>query len=128
MRREQLFAVFFFLAFCFLFYQFYLILSDFLGPLSYAALLAFIFHPLYVRLRGLLHGREAVAASLMTTAVILLVIVPTFYLLTLITTQSVSLYDDLSDFVTSDRIHEVMEQMHASRIGQLWDQLGPGLG
>ena len=127
MRREQLFAVFFFLAFCFLFYQFYLILSDFLGPLSYAALLAFIFHPLYVRLRRLVHGREALAASIMTTAVILLVIVPTFYLLTLITTQSVSLYADVSDFVTSGRIHDVMDQMRSSRVGQLWTQLGPGL-
>lgn len=127
MRREQLFAVFFFLAFCFLLYQFYLILFDFLGPLSYAALLAFIFHSLYRRLRELLNGREGLAASLMTTAVILLVIVPTFYLFALITTESVSLYEDVSQFVQSGRIHEVMDQMRASRLGQLWIGLGPSL-
>lgn len=127
MRREQLFAVFFLLAFCFLLYQFYLILSDFFGPLSYAGLLAFIFHPLYQRLRRVLHGREGLAATLMTTAVILLVIVPTFYLLTMITTESVSLYEDLSEFVKSGRVYEVMAQMRVSRLGQLWTELGPSL-
>ena len=59
MRREQLFAAFFFLAFCFLLYQFYRILSDFIGPLSYAALLAFVFYPLLpAACAGLLDGRD----------------------------------------------------------------------
>lgn len=127
MGRAQLFAVFFFLAFCFLLYQFYLILSDFLGPLSFAALLAFIFHPVHRRVRRWLHGRDGLAAALMTTAVILLVIVPTFYLLAMITTESVSLYEDVSAFVKSGRIHEVMDQMRTSRLGQLWTELGPSL-
>src|SRR5262245_39744189 len=127
MRRDQLFAVFFFLAFCFLLYQFYLILSDFIGPLSYAALLAFIFHPLYRWLRQLLNEREGPAAALMTTAVILVVIVPTFYLLTLITTESVSLYQSVSQFVTSGQIYDVMATMRASRLGRLWGDLGPSL-
>src|SRR5215470_14235044 len=128
MRRDQVFAVFFFLAFCFLLYQFYLILSDFIGPLSYAALLAFVFHPLYLAVRRLSSGREGLAAGLMTLAVILLVIVPTFYLLTLITTESVALYEQISEYVKSDRIHEVVEEMRASRLGQLWSELlGPNL-
>src|SRR5215475_10531315 len=101
MRREQLFAAFFFVAFCFLLYQFYLILWDFLGPLSYAALLAFVFYPLYRPLRRLLNGRESLAAAVMTTAVILLVIAPTFWVLALITRESVSLYEDVSEFVTA---------------------------
>ena len=127
MRREQIFAAFFFVAFCFLLYQFYLILWDFLGPLSYAALLAFIFYPVFRRLRRAVHGRESLAASLMTTAVILLVIAPTFYLLTLVTKESVSLYEDVSQFVTSGRIHELMDQMRASRLGRFWADLGPSL-
>jgi len=127
MRREQLFAVFFFLAFCFLLYQFYLILSDFFGPLSYAALLAFIFHPVYVWLRRVLNGRDGLAAGVVTLAVILLVIAPAFYLLTLITTQSVLLYEEISGYVESGRIHEVMEEMRVSRLGTFWHQIGPGL-
>jgi len=127
MRREQLFAAFFFVTFCFLLYQFYRILSEFLGPLSYAALLAFVFHPVFRRLRAALNGREGLAAGLMTLAVILLVIVPTFYLLTVITMESVSLYEDVAEFVQSGRIHEVIDRIRASRAGQFWIAIGPSL-
>jgi predicted PurR-regulated permease PerM len=127
MRREHLFAAFFFIAFCFLLYQFYLILYEFVGPLSYAALLAFVFHPLYRRLLALLHGRDVAAASLMTAAVILLVIVPTFYLLTMIGSQSAALYEAVRDFVQSGRLHDTMDQLRQSRPGQLWSELAPSL-
>jgi predicted PurR-regulated permease PerM len=125
MRREQLFAAFFFVAFCFLLYQFYRILSFFVGPLSYAALLAFICYPLYGRLLRALDHRESLAAGLMSSAVVLLVIVPTIYILALITTESVSLYEDLAAFVQSG---EAVERVRASRLGQLWSDLSPRLG
>lgn len=127
MRREQLFAAFFFLAFCFLLYQFYSILSDFVGPLSYAALLAFAFYPIYRRLRRVLDERDGLAATLMTTAVVLLVIVPVFYLLALLTRESVSLYEDVSVFVSSGRTHEIMDRLRDSRVGHWWTQIGPSL-
>ena len=124
MRREQLFAAFFFIAFCFLLYQVYRILSDFIGPLSYAGLLAFIFYPLQVRLRTALGGREGLAAGIMTVATLCLVVVPTIYFLTVVTTQSVALYEDLRVFVTSDQLQITLERMRASRIGQLVHDLG----
>lgn len=125
MRREQLFAAFFLLAFCFLLYQFYLIISDFVGPLSYAALLAFIFYPLYRSLLHLLGPREGLGAGIMTLAVVLLVIVPTFYVLTLITTESVSLYEKVVEFARSDRPHELVLRLRGSWLGQMWLDLGP---
>lgn len=124
MRREQLFAAFFFVAFCFLLYQFYRILSDFIGPLSYAALLAFIFHPLCERLKALLGGRDGAAAGLMTAATILLVVAPGFYFFTVVTTESVALYENVRDFVTSGRLQEMLDHMRASRIGQLVHDAG----
>jgi predicted PurR-regulated permease PerM len=127
MRREHLFAAFFIVAFLFLLYQFYRIIYDFIGPLSYAALLAFVFYPLYRRLRAAVEERDSLAAALMTTAVVLLVIAPMFYLLALITRQSVSLYEDISAFVASGRTHEVMDQLRVSRIGRFWTSLGPSL-
>jgi predicted PurR-regulated permease PerM len=127
MRREHLFAAFFFLAFCFLLYQFYRILSDFIGPLSYAAMLAFIFHPLYGHVLRIVRHRESLAATLMTTAVILVVIIPTIYLLTLLTTESVALYDSLTTFVRSGRINAVMEGARSSRLGHVWAELAPHL-
>jgi predicted PurR-regulated permease PerM len=39
----------------------------------------------------------------------------------------VSLYEDVKVFVTSGRIHEVMEQLRASRLGQFWSELGPSI-
>ncbi|MGH7787988.1 MAG: AI-2E family transporter [Candidatus Binatia bacterium] len=125
MRREQLFAAFFLLAFCFLLYQFYRIISDFIGPLSYAALLAFIFYPLYRALLHRLGPREGLAAGLMTLAVVLLVIIPTFYVLALTTTESVALFERVSAFVRSDQPHEMMLRLRASWLGQMWLDLGP---
>jgi predicted PurR-regulated permease PerM len=118
MRREQLFAAFFFVAFCFLLYQFFLILSGFVGPLSYAALLAFLLYPLYLRLRSAVTRRDSLAAGLMTLATIVLVIAPSFYLLAALTTQSVTLYDMLRDYVTSGQLTALMERLQASRMGQ----------
>jgi predicted PurR-regulated permease PerM len=118
MRREQLFAAFFFVAFCFLLYQFFLILSGFVGPLSYAALLAFLLYPLYLRLRTALSRRDSLAAGLMTLATIVLVIAPSFYLLATLTSQSVTLYDVLRDYVTSGQLTALMERLQTSRMGQ----------
>jgi predicted PurR-regulated permease PerM len=128
MTREQLFAAFFFVAFLYLLYQFYLILSFFVGPLSYAGLLAFICYPLHTRLRRALNGREGLAAGLMTAAVVLLVILPTISLLTMITTESVSLYRDLEEFVRSGRLQDMMERAKSSRLGELWVDFSPRLG
>lgn len=127
MRREHLFAAFFFVAFCFLLYQFYRILSDFIGPLSYAALLAFIFYPLQTRLRRLVGGRDGLAAGLMTLAVLLLVVVPMLYLLAVVSTESVALYENLSDFVTSGRLTDLMNRLRGSRLGLLVLEYGPRL-
>jgi predicted PurR-regulated permease PerM len=124
MRREQLFAAFFFLAFCFLLYQFYRILSEFIGPLSYAALLAFLFHPLCERLKVLLGGRDGAAAGVMTAATLVLVVAPGFYFFTVVTTESVSLYESVRDFVTSGRLQEFLDAMQASRVGQLVHDVG----
>ena len=127
MRREQLFAAFFFIAFCFLLYQFFIIISGFIGPLSYAALLAFLLFPLHVYARNALGGRDTLAASLMTLATILLVIAPAFYLLAVLTTQSVALYELLRDYVTSGQLTTLMDSVRGSRLGLLVHDVGPQL-
>lgn len=127
MRREHLFAAFFFAVFVFLLYQFYRILSFFVGPISWATLLALVFYPLHRQLTHLLRRREGLAAFLLTTAVILIVIVPTIYLSALVSTQSVELYHTVNDFVRSGRLTEVVEQVRASRIGRFWQSVMPTL-
>jgi predicted PurR-regulated permease PerM len=50
--------------------------QPFLGPVLWAALLAFMLFPLHARLRKALGGRDTVAAVLMTVGVMLVVVVP----------------------------------------------------
>jgi predicted PurR-regulated permease PerM len=127
MRREHLFAAFFFLVFSYLLYQFYLILHFFVGPLTWAALLALIFHPLQYRLSALLRQRDGLAAFLLTTAVIMVVIVPTIYLTIVLTTQSAELYQEVKRFVEAGRVTALQEQLRASSLGQFWQRMAPEL-
>jgi predicted PurR-regulated permease PerM len=127
MRREHLFAAFFFLVFAYLLYQFYLILHFFVGPLTWAALLALIFHPLQTRLAAALKQRDGLAAFLLTTAVIMVVIVPTIYLTVLLATQSAELYQEVKRLVEEGRLLALQEQLRASRIGQFWQRMAPTL-
>lgn len=127
MRRELLFAAFFFVAFCFLLYQFARILSGFIGPLSYAALLAFLLYPLHAHARRAFGRRDNLAAGVMTLATILLVVAPAFYLLAVLTTQSVALYENLSLYVTSGQLQGLLQRLQSSRVGELASDLIPQL-
>ena len=69
--RQMLFGGFFFTVLLFLLYQFYLVFSFFLVPLSWAGLLALVFYPLYAATVRLLRGREGLAALSFTLLVIL---------------------------------------------------------
>jgi len=127
MSRENLFAAFFFVAFVFLLYQFYRILSFFLGPLGWAALLALVFQPAHQGLRGLLRQRESLSAFVVTTAVILIVIVPTISLTTVLARQSVELYQEVKAFVGSGHLDEWIRQVRQSSLGRLWQGFTPML-
>jgi len=111
MTRQPLFAAFFFAGLLFLFYQFYLMFSVFLLPLTWAALLAIVFYPLQLRLTRVLHGRNSLASFLFTTIVILVVIVPTVLLSVLLASESVSVYQWSKDFLTGDGLPELMKRV-----------------
>lgn len=125
MSRERLFAAFFFVAFLFLLYQSYRVFSTFAAPLSWGALLAFMFHPLYRRLLALLRQREGLAAFLLTTLVILIVIVPTLYLSLVLASESVSFVRRANDAAESGRLTALAEQWRAGALGHFWDRVAP---
>lgn len=118
MTREQIFAAFFFAVFFFLLYEFYLIFSVFLVPLTWAALLAFIFYPLQARLTHVLRGRNSLVSFCLTTAVILVVMVPTTVAIIVMANQSVGLYQSASEWVASGRLREFFERVRASAPGR----------
>ena len=111
MTRQPLFAAFFFAGLLFLFYQFYLMFSVFLLPLTWATLLAIVFYPLHLRLTHVLHGRNSLAAFLFTTIVILVVIVPTVLLSVLLASESVAVYQWSKEFLTGDGLPELMKRV-----------------
>jgi predicted PurR-regulated permease PerM len=127
MTREQLFGAFFFAAFLFLLYQFLIILSFFVGPLSWAALLAIIFFPAQQWLVRTTRRSEGLVAFLLTTLVILVVIVPTISLTTVLARESVDLYQELNDLAESGRLGEILERFHNSAAGRIWARLMPML-
>jgi predicted PurR-regulated permease PerM len=129
MTRQQLFAVFFFAALLYLLFQFYVIFSVFIGPLSWAALLALVFYPLNTRLVAIAHGRQTLVAFALTTLVIAVVIVPTILITALLASESVTVYQRLQEFLTSGQMPGLVERtltwFRESRMGQAWDHLAP---
>lgn len=129
MTRQHLFAAFFFAALLYLLFQFYVIFSVFLGPLTWAALLALVFYPVNERLVTLLRGRYTVAAFLLTTLVILVVMVPTILVTVLLGTESVAVYQRLQELVGSDQapalVQRLLDWFRASPLNQIWQHVGP---
>ncbi|MBI4514255.1 MAG: AI-2E family transporter [Deltaproteobacteria bacterium] len=129
MTRQQLFAAFFFAVLLYLLFQFYVIFSVFLGPLSWAALLALVFYPINERLVVLLKGRRSLVAFGLTTAVILVVIVPTIVITIVLAGESVAGYQQLRQLSESNQmpalVARLVEWFSGSRLGQLWAYLAP---
>jgi predicted PurR-regulated permease PerM len=129
MTRQHLFAAFFFAALLYLLFQFYVIISVFLTPLSWAALLALVFYPINTRLVRLLRGRNTIAAFVLTTAVIVVVIVPMILISALLANESVAVYQHLQHVLQSGEMPTLLERttewLRASRLGQLWDHIAP---
>jgi predicted PurR-regulated permease PerM len=111
MSREQLFAIFFFSLLLFLLYQFYRIVSPFIVPLTWAALLALMFYPAQTGLTSLLRGRQGAAAFILTTAVIAVVMVPMVLIVTLLTNESVQLFEHATALLRNDELPALVERL-----------------
>lgn len=127
MSRAQLFAAFFFAVFLYLLYQFYLVLQVFLAPLAWAGVLALVFYPLHRWLTRALRQREALAAFLLTTAVIAIVMVPMAALSASIAAESVAAYGHIRDLLQAGQVPDLIAALRASRLGLVWDALAPQL-
>jgi predicted PurR-regulated permease PerM len=123
MTRQQLFAAFFFAVLLFLLYQFYLILEVFLTPITWAVLLALVFYPLQAWLARRLRGREGVAAFILTTVVIALVIVPMIVIASLLVSESVAAYETVQRLVHDGTAAAWIEHTRSNVLGAVWDYL-----
>ena len=119
--RGQLFVFFFFAAFLFLLYQLYRVLSGFLAPIAWAAILALVFYPLYLHVLRRWKWRDTSAAMALTALVTACVAVPAVSLSGVVTAQSVGLYKQLSEYVASGKLNQNIQQVRDSRMGR-WVQ------
>lgn len=92
---------FFFGAFAFLIYQLLLILSLFADAIIWSSSLALVCFPIHKFLQARLPSRDGAAAALSTLAVLLLVLVPTLFVLGVVVRQSVELYPTVRGWVAT---------------------------
>ena len=121
--RGRVVVAFFFAAFLFLLYQLYAVFSGFLAPIIWAAILAMLFSPLYVIVRRWCGDRETLAAFALTFVVTAGIVIPTVSLSSVITREAASLYQRLSEYVSSGGFNADVERVRASRLGRLVDRL-----
>jgi predicted PurR-regulated permease PerM len=93
MKREHLFAAFFFAVFLFLIYQLYLCFAPFAGSLVLAAVVVLTFYPLTERVVKALRGSRTLGALAMLFGVTALVLVPTMLLLSLLVSEATQSYE-----------------------------------
>jgi predicted PurR-regulated permease PerM len=123
LARGQVIVAFFFAAFLFLLYQLYAVFSGFLAPIIWAAILAMLFFPLHVAVRRWMGGRETLAALALTLLVTAVIVLPTVSLSSVITREAASLYQRLSEYVSSGGFNADVERLRASRLGRLVTRL-----
>jgi predicted PurR-regulated permease PerM len=123
--REQLFAAFFFAVFLFLLYQLYLFLASFYAPLIWAGILALTFYPLTSRLVIAFRGRRSLAAFVLVLAVTVVVLLPSFFLGSLLVREATAAYGRLQQAVREGEMVGLVDQIRGSRLGSLWDRVSP---
>jgi predicted PurR-regulated permease PerM len=76
-----------------------LILAPFIGPITWAVILAYASWPLYRRLRRLLHANRTVAALVMTLILGLAVVIPVLWILVLVQSELTGAYQALTKYL-----------------------------
>jgi predicted PurR-regulated permease PerM len=123
LARGQVVVFFFFAALLFLLYQLYAVFSGFFAPIIWAAILAMLFFPLYRLVLDWCRGRETLAALTLTLVITAGIVLPTISLSSIITREGASLYQRLSEYVSSGDLNESIQHLRASGLGRLVDRL-----
>lgn len=95
MKKEYFFIALFFLIVAIFFYLFYKMMVPFVAPVAWAAILALIFHPLYIKLTHRIKSPN-LAAFIVTLVVLFLIIGPAIYLLAALVGEASDAYARLN--------------------------------
>jgi predicted PurR-regulated permease PerM len=123
-NRENLFAFAFFVILISLFWLVFTILDPFLGDFFWAIILAFSFYPLYRRLHGRLRGKGNVAAFLLTAMVLVLLILPGFFILMNLGQEAKKAYQALSSISWVEKSRSFKDRFHSPRVQTILEKFG----
>ncbi len=105
------------------FYLFYVVFSPFLIPIVWAIILAIVFNPIYRRLNHRLKGRKSLCALVMTAFVILLIVFPLVFILSMLANEAISAYAFFETGLETGRFQSILEIKDHPIIQGLWHQL-----
>lgn len=72
---------------------FFGLLADFIQPIFWAATLAVLFHPVFVRVQALTRGRESASAFLTLIVICITVLIPAWFIAAAVVSEAAALYD-----------------------------------
>ncbi|MBF8297435.1 MAG: conserved rane protein of unknown function [candidate division NC10 bacterium] len=106
-----------------LLYLTYLVVVPFASPILWAAVLVVIFYPAYQRLLRLFRGRSGLAAFLFTTAVILAVIIPAFFIAWVLAREAAVLYQVAERFYRQQGLEGIATHPAVTAARALWERV-----
>ena len=105
------------------FYLFYVVFSPFLIPIVWAIILAIVFYPVYRWLNHRLKGRKSLCALVMTVFVVLLIVFPCAYILSMLANEAITAYAFFESGLETGRFQAVLEVKDHPIIQGLWQRL-----
>ncbi|OGW77459.1 MAG: hypothetical protein A3J52_01335 [Omnitrophica bacterium RIFCSPHIGHO2_02_FULL_49_9] len=111
MREQNLVSYFFIGLFLFILYQLALILSPFFTAIFWAAILAFAFYPLYLKILGLFNLKTGQAALIATVFVVLIVVIPAAMFLVSLMKEAIELYQQVSNSIAAGKMVLFVEKV-----------------
>ncbi|UCD71010.1 MAG: AI-2E family transporter [Syntrophobacterales bacterium] len=104
-------------------YLFYVIFSPFLIPIIWAIILAIVFYPVYRGLNHRLKGRKSFCALVMTSFVVLLIVFPSAYMLSMLANEAISAYAFFETGLETGRFQSILGVKDHPIIQGLWHRL-----
>ena len=124
MKKESLFNLLFLAVVIMAFYLLYRIFSPFLLTLAWAVILTILFHPLFTRLNKAFKHQRGVAAITMTIVVIVVIILPSGFLLNALARQVLDIYNYSEEFIREGKHVAYIEGLKQVGLFQrMWEVL-----
>lgn len=94
----------------FMLYTGYRLVEPYLVPIFLSVVLVVVAGPLYDLVKRLLGGREKLASAITTIVLLLVIALPLFFIIGMITAQALDLYNIVSEQLTSDTLQRTFDK------------------